>query len=69
MFSSGGLVWEDDMGQTTSAEDSYRRLWASMLECVTVDMDTGRNGIVLGWSGREGVGIGNIGNILENEAK
>ena len=29
------------MGQTTSAADSYRRLRASMLECVTVDMDTG----------------------------
>ena len=29
------------MGQTTYAAGSYRRLWASMLECVTVDMDTG----------------------------
>ena len=55
------------MGQTTSAADSYRRLWASMLEYVTVDM--GRNGIVLGWSGRERVGIGNIGNIFENLQK
>ena len=36
------MVLGDDMGQTTYAADSYRRLWASMLECVTVDMDTGR---------------------------
>ncbi len=35
------MVLGDDMGQTTYAADSYRRLWASMLECVTVDMDTG----------------------------
>ena len=33
------------MGQTTSVADSYRRLRTSMLECVTVDMDTG-DGIV-----------------------
>ena len=32
------MVLGDDMGQTTSAADSYRRLRASMLECVTVDM-------------------------------
>jgi len=36
------------MGQTTSAAESYRRLWESMLECVTVDMDTGGNDIVSG---------------------
>ena len=43
LFSRAGLrlVLGDDMGQTTSAADSYRRLRASMLECVTVDMDTG----------------------------
>ena len=43
LFSREGLrlVLGDDMGQTTYAADSYRRLWASMLECVTVDMDTG----------------------------
>ena len=43
LFSRTGLrlVLGDDMGQTTSAADSYRRLRASMLECVTVDMDTG----------------------------
>ena len=63
------LRLRDDMSQTTSAADSYRRLWASMLECVTVDMDTGRNGIVSGWSGRECVGIENIGNIFENLQK
>lgn len=38
------------MSQTTSAADSYRRLWASMLEYVIVDMDMdmdmGGNGIV-----------------------
>ena len=63
------MVLGDDMGQTTYAADSYRRLWASMLECVTVDMDTGGDGIVSGWSGRERVGIGNIGNVFENLQK
>ena len=29
------------MSQITSAADSYRRLWASMLEYVIVDMDMG----------------------------
>ena len=57
------------MGQTTSAAESYRRLWESMLECVTMDMDTGGNGIVSGWNGCERVGIGNIGNVFENLRK
>ena len=39
-----------------------------MLECVTVDMARG-DGIVSGWSGRECVGIENIGNIFENLQK
>ena len=43
LFSRVGLrlVLMDDMSQTTSAADSYRRLWASMLEYVIVDMDMG----------------------------
>ena len=62
------LRLRDDMSQTTSAADSYRRLWASMLECVTVDMDTGGR-YCSGWSGRERIGIGNIGNVFENLQK
>ena len=41
-----------------------------MLECVTVDMARGGgDGIVSGWSGRERIGIGNIGNVFENLQK
>ena len=40
-----------------------------MLECVTVDMARGGGGIVSGWSGRERIGIGNIGNVFENLQK
>ena len=56
------------MSQTTSAADSYRRLWASMLEYVIVDMDMGGR-YCSGWSGRERIGIGNIGNVFENLQK
>lgn len=35
------------MSQTTSAADSYKRLWASMLEHVIVDMNMDMGGTVL----------------------